>query len=148
MTILMRIISLKLLHRFFGQFSKFRKATVAFLITFWGQNHGYIVIHRGSQQPINAQSCHKIILYQWHLMFQPKIWLLLHVLNAACVCEICEIITQCHEKDIQEGRSTVPFRSTDSKSYKSWISGIKTLHFVRFSKQNRPPNTRFFDWNT
>ena len=63
-------------------------------------------------------------------MLQPKIWLLLHVLNVTCICEICEIITQCYEKDTQEGKFTVSFTSTDK-------SGIKTIHFVQFSHTHK-----------
>ena len=37
-------------------------------------------------------------------------------------------------KDIQEGRSTMPFMSTDSKCYKRWKGGIKTIHFVQLKK--------------
>ena len=60
MKILMKIISLKLFHRFFGQFSKFSKATVAFQLHSKVKSWLYCD-SQGFPQPINAQNCHKII---------------------------------------------------------------------------------------
>ena len=89
MQILMKIISET--SPIFWSVFKIQQGNCRILITFKVQSHGYIVIHRVFSQTINAQNGHKLIFKSMTFMLQPTIWLLLHVLNAMYVCEICEI---------------------------------------------------------